>query len=62
MNKGRLVKRAAGEHAFDAGKHFVQVLAENGRLGVLPEVSAQFEILRLQLKPLPLPMLNRQWK
>ena len=36
--------------AFDAGKHFVQVLAENGRLELLPEVSAQFEILRLQLE------------
>ena len=33
-----------------AAAHFVQVLAENGRLELLPEVSAQFEILRLQLE------------
>ena len=48
--KAAWLNELAGEHAFDAGKHFVQVLAENGRLELLPEVSAQFEILRLQLE------------
>ena len=40
----------AGERAFDAGKQFIQVLADNGRLELLAEINDQFEELRRQLE------------
>ncbi len=39
-------KKAAGE----AGRNFLGTLAENRRLGLLPEISAQFEVLRAEVE------------
>jgi F-type H+-transporting ATPase subunit delta len=43
---GGLSKQAAG----DAGRNFLRALAENRRLGLLPEIAAQFEILRAEVE------------
>ena len=39
-------KKAAGE----AGRNFLRTLAENRRLGLLPEIAAQFEVLRADVE------------
>jgi F-type H+-transporting ATPase subunit delta len=39
-------KKAAGE----AGRNFLRTLAENRRLGLLPEIAAQFEVLRAEVE------------
>jgi F-type H+-transporting ATPase subunit delta len=38
--------RAAGEHAHS----FLRVLADNGRLDLLPEIAAQYEVLRAEVE------------
>lgn len=38
------------EQIDDAGKNFVHLLAENRRLALLPEIAAQFEILKANLE------------
>jgi F-type H+-transporting ATPase subunit delta len=43
---GGLSKHAAGEH----GRNFLKALAENRRLGHLPEIAAQFEKLRADVE------------
>jgi F-type H+-transporting ATPase subunit delta len=43
---GGMSKHAAGEQ----GRNFLQALAENRRLGLLPEIAAQFEKLRAELE------------
>lgn len=37
---------AAGPAADEHGRNFLRVLAHNGRLGLLPEITAQYETLR----------------
>jgi len=37
-----------GEHADEFGRNFFRVLAENGRLGYLPDIRAEFERLRAE--------------
>ena len=39
-------RKAAGE----AGRNFLRTLAENRRLGLLPEIAAQFEVLRAEVE------------
>jgi len=41
-----LVVSICGDHVQDDGKNLVKLLAENGRLGILPEISMLFEQLR----------------
>jgi len=41
-----LIIEVAGASLGERGANFVKVLAENGRLTVLPEISAQFETLK----------------
>jgi len=41
-----LIIEVAGADLGDRGSNFVKVLAENGRLTVLPEIAAQFETLK----------------
>jgi F-type H+-transporting ATPase subunit delta len=43
---GELSKDAAGE----PGRNFLKALAENDRLGLLPEIAAQFERLRAEVE------------
>ena len=38
--------KVGGEHLNDKGMNFVRTLASNGRLGLLPEIAALFEIKR----------------
>jgi len=41
-----LIIEVAGADLGERGSNFVKVLAENGRLTVLPEIATQFEILK----------------
>jgi F-type H+-transporting ATPase subunit delta len=41
-----LIAEVAGADLGERGNNFVKVLAENGRLTVLPEIAAQFETLK----------------
>lgn len=41
-----LVLSICGDHVQDDGENLVKLLAENGRLGILPEISMLFEQLR----------------
>lgn len=41
-----LVIDVAGDHLGERGRNFIQVLAENDRLPLLPEISTQFETLK----------------
>ena len=43
---GGLSKQAAGE----GGKNFLRALAENRRLALLPQIAAQFELLRAEVE------------
>ncbi len=45
-----LLTEVAGEVAGEAGRNFLRTLAANRRLGHLPEISAQFEILRAEVE------------
>ncbi|MBR9827058.1 MAG: F0F1 ATP synthase subunit delta [Oceanospirillales bacterium] len=38
------------KQADEAGKNFIYLLAENRRLGLLPEIAAQFEVLKANLE------------
>ncbi len=39
-----------GKEANEAGRNFLRTLAENKRLGLLPEIAAQFEVLRAEVE------------
>jgi F-type H+-transporting ATPase subunit delta len=43
---GGLAGKAAGE----GGRNFLRALADNRRLGLLPEIAAQFEVLRAEVE------------
>lgn len=45
-----LLVDVAGNTAGDAGRNFLRTLAENRRLGLLPEIAAQYEILRAEVE------------
>ncbi len=40
----------SGKAAGEAGRNFLRTLAENKRLGLLPEIAAQFEVLRAEVE------------
>ena len=46
--KAKKLAQVCGEELSQLGRRFVQVLARNKRLQLLPEISAQFEMLRAQ--------------
>ncbi|MDY6890635.1 MAG: F0F1 ATP synthase subunit delta [Pseudomonadota bacterium] len=48
--KADLVLSVLDAKADGAGRNFVRLLAENGRLSLLPEISAQFERLKANLE------------
>jgi F-type H+-transporting ATPase subunit delta len=48
--KADVVLSVLDTRADEAGKNFVRLLAENGRLSLLPEISAQFERLKANLE------------
>ncbi len=48
--KADVVLSVLGEKAEQAGQNFVRLLAENGRLSLLPEISVQFERLKANLE------------
>ena len=41
---------AAGPAADEHGRNYIATLAHNGRLGLLPEIAAQYEILRAEVE------------
>jgi F-type H+-transporting ATPase subunit delta len=41
---------AAGPAADEHGRNYIKTLAHNGRLGLLPEIAAQYEILRAEVE------------
>jgi F-type H+-transporting ATPase subunit delta len=41
---------AAGPAADEHGRNYIRTLAHNGRLGLLPEIAAQYEILRAEVE------------
>lgn len=43
-----LFDAVSGEAAGESGRNFLRTLAENKRLGLLPEIAAQFEVLRAE--------------
>lgn len=45
-----LLFELAGNAAGDEGQNFLRSLAENRRLGLLPEIAAQYEILRAEVE------------
>jgi len=45
-----LLAEVAGKAAGEGGRNFLRALAENRRLGLLPEIAAQFEILRAEVE------------
>jgi F-type H+-transporting ATPase subunit delta len=46
--KAQKIAQVCGDALDELGRRFVQVLARNKRLSLLPEISAQFEMLRAQ--------------
>src|SRR5690554_1361607 len=48
--KSDLILSVLDAQADEAGKNFVRLLAENGRLSLLPEISVQFELLKANLE------------
>jgi F-type H+-transporting ATPase subunit delta len=40
----------AGKAGGEAGRNFLRTLAENGRLALLPQIAAQFEVLRAEVE------------
>jgi len=40
----------SGKAAGEGGRNFLRTLAENKRLGLLPEIAAQFEVLRAEVE------------
>lgn len=46
--RSRLIIDICGEHLDDGTRNLVRLLAENGRLLLLPEIAAQYETLRAQ--------------
>lgn len=48
--KAGLVIAVCEKQIDDAGKNFISLLAENRRLALLPEISAQFDILKANLE------------
>jgi len=48
--KSDLILSVLDAQADEAGKNFVRLLAENGRLSLLPEISVQFEHLKANLE------------
>jgi F-type H+-transporting ATPase subunit delta len=45
-----LISEAAGGALDDHGRNFIATLAHNRRLGLLPEIAAQFETLRAEVE------------
>lgn len=45
-----LIAEAAGEALEDHSRNFLATLAHNRRLGLLPEIAAQFEVLRAEIE------------
>ncbi len=45
-----LLAEVAGKAAGDSGQNFLRTLAENRRLGLLPEIAEQFEMLRAEIE------------
>lgn len=45
-----LLFELAGNAAGDEGQNFLRALAENRRLGLLPEIAAQYEVLRAEIE------------
>lgn len=45
-----LLFEVAGNAAGDEGQNFLRALAENRRLGLLPEIAAQYEVLRAEIE------------
>lgn len=52
----------AGDANSDAGRNFIQVLAENGRLELLSEINEQFDACVVNWNLVRWPMLNRPCK
>jgi len=44
--RGQLVIDICGDSLNDGGKNLINVLADNGRLGILPEIAALYEVER----------------
>ena len=45
-DRAKLVRSIAGDHLDETGDNFVRLLAENGRLPLLPEIREQYEAFR----------------
>lgn len=45
-----LIAEVAGESLDEHGRNFLKTLASNRRLGLLPEIAAQFEVLRAEVE------------
>jgi F-type H+-transporting ATPase subunit delta len=45
-----LIAEVAGDALDEHGRNFLMTLAQNRRLGLLPEVAAQFEVLRAEIE------------
>ena len=45
---GQLIIDALGDRLDEHGRNFIRLLAENGRVGILPEITAGFETLRAE--------------
>jgi F-type H+-transporting ATPase subunit delta len=45
---GQIIVDALGDRLDEHGRNFVRLLAENGRVGILPEIAAGFETLRAE--------------
>lgn len=45
-----LIAEAAGDALDEHGRNFLLTLAQNRRLGLLPEIAAQFEVLRAEIE------------
>jgi len=46
ISEANLVIEIMGEELSDKGQNFIYVLAENGRLGLIPQISEMFELFR----------------
>ncbi|MBT8131460.1 MAG: ATP synthase F1 subunit delta, partial [Gammaproteobacteria bacterium] len=45
---GQIIVDALGDRLDEHGRNFVRLLAENGRVGLLPDITAGFETLRAE--------------
>ena len=45
-----LIAEAAGPATGEHGRNFLRALAHNGRLGLLPEIAVQYEVLRAEVE------------